>query len=344
MTASHRIGSVTAEQTGAAAQYVADLGDVTSPDPGLRSVVDPVAAAALIRNELLSRLEALLGAYSGDPVVFLSGGVDSILVAAALAHLGIRPQAITMVTAEGTDRANAQAAASALGLPHEIVELDQAALVVLAGEAIARLGIPELWSVSYAIPLLAARPVLDRLGEVGAILTGSGADVILGGGKTPRHPIDSPPARHDVDQMIRKQVASSFSYYRLVPDFYPLVLDGYADRFVRVFQTVRFWEVAATFAPQALFRTNDDQVIDKLCLRIACEQLLPESVKSLAWTKKSPFQRSAGIMDALATAARRFAATLPGAHTHRDPMAEPYEDVASRLFLALLADTATAGK
>ncbi|MFG1792653.1 asparagine synthase-related protein [Nocardia sp. NPDC049149] len=344
MTASPRIDGGTADQTGEAAQYVADLRDVTSPAPELRSVSDPVAAAALIRDELLSRLEALLGAYTGDPVVFLSGGVDSILVAAALAHLGIRPHAITMVTAAGTDRANAQAAASALGLSHEIVELDQAALVALAGEAIARLGIPELWSVSYAIPLLAAVPVLDRIGPVGAILTGSGADVILGGGKTPPHPIDAPQATHDVDRMIREQVASSFSYYRLVPDFYPLVLDGYADRFVRVFQTIRFWEIAATFAPQALFRASDNQVIDKLCLRIACDQLLPESVKSLAWTKKSPFQRSAGIMDALATAARSFAATLPGAQTHRDPMVEPYEDVASRLFLALLADTASAAE
>ncbi|WP_280431556.1 asparagine synthase-related protein [Nocardia brasiliensis] len=330
---------VLADQTGDALQYLADLREIGVPDPRRRQLADPAEAATLIGRELRSRVDAVLQAHPGDPVVMLSGGVDSIAVAAAAVQLGARPHAITVVTDTGTDATNAAAVAKALGLTHQIVELDVKAVVDLARESIARLKIPELWEITYAIPLLAAARALDALSSVGPILTGSAADAILAGGKMLHHPVESPAATVEMDQMIRKESASNFRYDRLVPDFYARVLPTYEHRFVHVFQTVRFWEIAETFAAPAMFGVHDGAPADKLCLRIACTELLPDSVKPLAWSKKAAIQRSAGIMGALATGARQFAASMPGAQTYGDPMSESYETVATRLFLGLLDDT-----
>ncbi|MFE3753088.1 asparagine synthase-related protein [Nocardia tengchongensis] len=337
MTAA-RNDRVLADQTGETMQFVADLRDIATPDPGLRQVTDPAVAAAVIGREVQDRIEAVLRASDADPVVLLSGGVDSILVAAAAVAAGARPHAITIVSEGGTDKDNAVAAARALGLTHEMIELDEPAIVDLARRAIDLLGVPELWEVTYAVPLLAALPALDRIDAVGPILTGSGADAIVAGGKQLRHPIDSPEAVEELDRIIRKESAGNFVYDRLVPDFYPRIMGTYADRFVHVFQTVRLWEVAETFAPTVLFGDHDGRPADKMCLRLACEALLLEPDRELAWAKKSAIQRSAGIMGALATAARRRAATMPGATVYGDPMTEPFESVATRLFLALLTE------
>ncbi|MVU81032.1 hypothetical protein GPX89_27755 [Nocardia sp. ET3-3] len=318
--------------------FVADLRDVATPDPDARRMTDPARVAELVAAETRDRLRAVFEAMPGDPILMLSGGVDSIFVAAAAVGLGVRPRAVTVTTADGTDRANAAAAAAALGLAHDIVELDEAAVVELARESLARLEVAELWEVSYAIPMLAIVPLLTRLATPGPILTGRGADALFAGGKTLASPIDSPEATAELDHAVRKESALELTRTRLVPDFYPRILGAHADRIVHVFQTVRFWELAETFAPPALFGTHDDHPIDKLGLRIACEQLLPPAARPLAWAKKSAIQHSAGIMGALSAAARADAASLPGAQTYTDPLTEPFEAVATRLYLARLAD------
>lgn len=327
------------DQTSEAWQQVADLRDISAPDPELRRISDPNIAADLLLSELLDRISAVLAGDPGEPVVMLSGGVDSIAVAAAAVQLGARPHAVTVVTSDGagTDAIGATAAARALGLTHELIELDDQDIDELAQEAVSRLGIAELWEVSYAVPLLAMARHLDNRNSVGPILTGSAADAILAGGKTLHHPIDSAAAVDEMDRIIRKEASSNFRWDRLVPDFQDRVIARYAARFVHVFQTVRFWEIAETFGPTALFGERNGSPVDKLALRIVCDRLLPPTVQgTLAWAKKSPIQRSAGIMGALENAARRAAADLPGARTYTDPMAESAEAVATRLFLALL--------
>lgn len=328
----------TAGQTGAALQYVADQRDISAPAADRRRITDPAIAAELLRDELLDRLNAVFRDHPGDPVILLSGGVDSIAVAAAARQLGHRPRAITVVTDDSsTDATNSAQAAAALDLEHDLLVLDGQAVTDLAHDAVSRLGTPELWEVSYAVPLLAVARALDQRTGVGAILTGSAADAILAGGKTLDNPIDSAAATAEVDRIIRKESGGNFRYQRLIPDFYARVLPQYESRFVLVFQTLRFWELAEQFAPPALFGEHDGIPADKLCLRLLCEQLLPAGTGHLAWTKKDAIQRSAGIMGALATAARRYAAQLPGAQTYTDPMTEPMDAVATRLFLANLA-------
>ncbi|MFJ1454889.1 asparagine synthase-related protein [Nocardia sp. N2S4-5] len=322
-------------QTGRPIEFVADLlDDIATPNPAARTLTDPHAAADLIAAETRSRVRAVCDALPGNPVILLSGGVDSIYVAAVAAALGRTPHAVTIVTAEASDETNAVVAAAALGLTHDIVRLSHDDVVRLAQQTMARLRTSELWEVTAGIPLLAARRGLG--GDIGPILSGSGADAILAGGRALSHPVESPSARVELDTIVRTESAANFRHDRLVPHFYPALLDEYADRLVHVFQTVRWWRVAETFSPPALFGERDGVPFDKLALRIACEKQLPIGAKHLAWAVKSPIQRSTGLTAVLFAAARAYSARLPGAATYTDPLTEPPEAVATRLYLAAL--------
>ncbi|WP_280184366.1 MULTISPECIES: asparagine synthase-related protein [Nocardia] len=320
-------------------EYVSDiLPGMKAPNPDIRTITDPQVAAEHIEAETASRLDALFEHFTGTPAVLLSGGVDSIYVAAVAVRLGARPQAITIITNGESDAPNATAAAAALGLTHDVIRLEVEDVVSLARVVMNRLGTSELWEVTAGIPLVAALPTLSRITNLGAILTGSGADAIFGGGRKLTHPVESAEARAELDGLIRAESSANFRYDRLVPDFYPDLLRGFADRLVHVFQTVRWWQVAEQFAPPALFGEHNGAVVDKLALRLACSKALPDSARRLAWTAKAPIQRSSGLMPTLATAAREFAANLPGATTYTDPRTEDPEAVATRLYLALLND------
>ncbi|WP_157185331.1 asparagine synthase C-terminal domain-containing protein [Nocardia transvalensis] len=316
---------------------MADLLDsVAAPDPGARTVTDPRVAAELVAGETRSRVRAVLEHVGGTPVVLLSGGVDSIYVAAVAAELGGAPRAVTVVTDGASDEDHASAAAEALGLRHDIVRLTRDDVIDLARDTIIRLNTSELWEVTAGIPLLAARRVLDAIPDGGAILTGSGADAILAGGRSLSYPLESDSARTELDAMIRAETAANFRRDRLVPDFYPALLEDKASRLVHVFQTVRWWRLAETLAPPALFGTRDDHPIDKLALRLACEAQLPPTAAHLAWSVKDPIQRSTGLMSVLFTAARTYAATLPGADTYTNPLTEDPEAIATRFYLDIL--------
>ncbi|MBF6453716.1 asparagine synthase-related protein [Nocardia cyriacigeorgica] len=324
-------------QTAEPLQYVSDLVDgIAEPNPAARTITDPAEAGELIAEEARSRIAAVLERFGGIPAVLLSGGVDSIYVAAVAVALGAEPVAVTVVTDGEHHEANAAVAAAALGLRHHVIRLGGADVIELSRDVMGRLGTSELWEVTAGIPLVAARRVFDTIPDLGAILGGSGADAIFGGGRQLTHPPASHAARVELDRLIRAESAANFRYDRLVPHFYPALLDGYADRLIHVYQTVRWWHLAETFAPSALFGTRDGRAFDKFALRMACDAALPAESKHLAWSPKSPIQRSSGLMGALVSAARAYAADLPGAQTYSDPMTEDAEAVATRLYLAII--------
>lgn len=326
-----------AEQTSEPLQFVSDiLAGIDEPNPSARTITNRLKAAEIVAEETRSRISAVLDKFGGTPAILLSGGVDSIYVAAVAVSLGAKPIAITIVTDGQTDEANAVTAAKALGLTHHVIRLSASEVAEVAVEVMSRLGTSELWEVTAGIPLYAARRVLDEIPDLGAILSGSGADAIFAGGRKLTHPLDSEEAKVELDTLIRAESAANFRYDRLVPDFHPLLLDAYADRLVHVFQTVRWWQIAEQFSPWVLFGQHAGRTADKYALRLACETLLPVGIKPLAWAVKSPIQRSSGLMAALATAARTHAANLPGARTYSDPMTEDIEAVATRLFLSIL--------
>ncbi|WP_305093147.1 asparagine synthase C-terminal domain-containing protein [Prescottella sp. R16] len=327
-----------AGQTATGVQYVADCENVDIDGIELRTITDADTAALAVADETADRLRAVFDAFRGRPIVLLSGGVDSILVAATAATLGTRPHAITVVTDVDTDDYGpASAAAQALGLTHEVIYLTQDEVVDLAERTTRILGTAELYEVAAAIPLVAARNAIAahaaQQDEAVALLTGSGADAIFAGGRFVTAPIDSPSATAELDAFVRAEVCANFVRHRLVPDYYERVLGDFADNLVHVFQTERFWQIGRTLAPPALFRNVDGTVRDKMPLRIACSNTLPSGAASLAWTRKSPIQRSTGVLGALTQAARASAACLPGAGTYSDPLTEPIENVAVRLYL-----------
>lgn len=320
-------------------QFVADDHVLNFDGTALRTTTDPSVAAAAVAAETRDRIRAVLDKYPAEPVVLLSGGVDSILVAAAAVSLGASPRAITVVVdGNQVDKEPAEEVAQALGLRHEVIILRSSDVVDLAAAAVAALGTNELWEVAAAIPILAAAGSIRRFTatsqEPTAVLTGSGADAIFAGGRVIGHPASSSAANRALDHAIRTETVTNFIQGRLVPDFYERLLGPQSHALIHIFQTERFWQLAEQLAPPALFGEISGIAHDKLAVRVACQNMLPETVQHLAWTRKSPIQRSSGLFDALADAARNRAAKLPGATTYSNPLTEPIEAVAARLFLA----------
>lgn len=319
-----------------AREYVADLRDITDPAPELRVINDAQLAARMLEDAIRKRVDAALdGATSAN--ILLSGGVDSIVVAAVAVEVARRCawrpdalQALTINAPNSRDGERASHAASVLGLRHRVIDLTDRDVRALAVAAKAVLGTPELWEIAAAVPLLAAREHFNR----GPTLTGSGADAILAGGKFLEHSLDSSDATAELDVLIRTEAGANFRRQRLVPDFYELLLPDSHTRHVDVFQTVALWELSSTFGPGALYGVRDGEVWDKYALRLACAVLTGDS--SLAWVPKSPIQRSSGIFDSLVRCARDDAARAPGARTYTDPTTESLEQLVARLYLAAL--------
>lgn len=92
-------------------------------------------------------------------VVLLSGGIDSIVTLAAMAHhLGVESlNAVTVCGAgRGSDLAVAEKVASSLGVPHTVVTIDKDEARAMALWAIGLLGVDEMWEVGAAIMLKSA--------------------------------------------------------------------------------------------------------------------------------------------------------------------------------------------
>ena len=111
---------------------------------------------------------------------FLSGGIDSSLVVAAMRHAGVAPLRTFTVgfeNAEYDERAHARAVAKALGTDHHEVMIKDADLVSLVEDSIGCFDAP--FADSSAIPTLAVSRFARQ--SVGVVLTGDGGDEFFGG-------------------------------------------------------------------------------------------------------------------------------------------------------------------
>lgn len=318
--------------TSAAWQDVADLIDRDSGAPERREDDRQVAVKGL--QQLLEvRIEAVLDVRPDPPGLMLSGGVDSMVVGAMLTRLGYSPTCVTVaVGSAGKDELDAaKEFARFFGLPHLVVDLDDSRLAQYARECVAALGMTELWEIAAAIPIRASFEKLRSSCATGAIFTGGGADVLLGGGIALSAPLHSEMAREQVRQQIWGQVLRSFSVDRLVPDFFTKVLGQDSQDFIKVFQTVDFWDFTARLGPTNLFDLKLNGWIDKACLRDLAFLLgVPDE---LATRPKDPLQRSAGVFSGLAALARKQAAMFDGATTYSNPLNEPTDQVLARYYL-----------
>ena len=225
----------------------------------------------------------------------LSGGIDSVLLAAAWRKFAEPPLCVTVAAAgiPSGDREQAAAAAAHLGLEHHTVELTTAEIRRLARRAVALLGVDEMWEIGAAIPIMSAAAAAREAGRNGPIISGAGADVLFAGGMR----LVAPAAAEELRSRVWAELGSAFRYDRLVPDFFDRILGADAKRFFEVFQTVEAWELAANFAPSVLFaQAADGTLVDKLCLRELAVEWGAEP--TLAWAPKNPMQFSSGMIDA----------------------------------------------
>jgi asparagine synthase (glutamine-hydrolysing) len=193
-------------------------------------IEDPAAAEAELWETLLKSVERHL--VSDVPVgLFLSGGIDSSLVAAACAETGMKPTCFTLAL---DDPARDESPIAALlcrhfGLAHEVEPMDEAD----ARPFDARLGamFDEPFAVSSALTTAAISARASRRFKV--MLSGEGGDELFGGYSWYRRWIETYGLAGE--RRIRGAFARAFARLggRLAPPADPL--EGYAD-FVSAFR------------------------------------------------------------------------------------------------------------
>lgn len=145
----------------------------TEPD---RELTDPVKARQALRASV-ERAVAGLIPRDMPCLLELSGGVDSSILAAALAAHGADARAVTLVTdeREGDERVYARAATTATGLPlDELAVTGAVDLAMPAAVRSARPGLP--MTLSLADELLAQKA---RTEIIGAFVSGAGGDCVF---------------------------------------------------------------------------------------------------------------------------------------------------------------------
>lgn len=149
-----------------------------------RPPAPPPATPAEAAAELRRRVDAAVAdrLVADVPVgAFLSGGIDSAIITAAMAARGIRPRTFTVGFAGASDyyeeRPAARAVAEHLGTDHTDIELDPATALAAVPEVLAATDEP--FADSSALPTwLLAR---ETRAHVTVALSGDGADELFGG-------------------------------------------------------------------------------------------------------------------------------------------------------------------
>lgn len=325
-------------------EYLADNIDVRIK--GKRSIKDLNTAAQGVISYTKIRVLEVFHAHndylennenekSGKLGLMLSGGIDSVLLAAVLKDLGIDFHAVT-VAAKGLnsqDRDNSIALAEKLNFSHSVVEVDSKTLSTEIPLIVEKLGIDELWEVLAALPISLAFKEFNNKGVKGLVLTGNGADAIFAGGKILKEKnLYSENANNELDSLVLQDVSRNFTRDRVIPDFYERVLGKDDKRFTMTFQNRQAWELSHLLAPNVLW-TEDEMArkYDKSALRKAAEIL--NVPKELAWTSKSPLQKSSGLMDALILHVRESMARYENATNYTNPLEEDIDILLARTAL-----------
>ncbi|WIM68967.1 asparagine synthase-related protein [Corynebacterium breve] len=314
------------------AEYVADERVI---DPGTYEIVTYNDAAHAITAYLEQRLQSVFRRWPARPVVMLSGGVDSILMASFAADQ--RPNALAVTfsqesSAEAQEEAEAAAeVATILGLEHVVLSPSASELRSLLASTVRRLDTSEPWEVLAGLVVHAVDQEACRRGATGALLSGGGADALFLGGE----PLDP---QHDNyleawDAKVRAKVEANFRRERFIPDFYERLIDD-PDRHVQVWQTHAAVDLALSLHPQVT--RGEDLAGDKVIFRrLAVQRGIPERLVAL---QKNPLQVSSGGISGIVDVARRDLTAQFGERTYSDPLLEPLDFTVARLFLNTLLE------
>lgn len=315
------------EPGSASFEYVPDWVDLSSYGSTVISRTD-VAVAGVI-DYLSRRVQALAEKWDERPILMLSGGVDSLLLAAAMVRQGLNPLAVTFTAIVGDwvdeEAQRASALCSVFDLEHELVSPSPTEFAVAAEQNARVLGVSDPWEVVAAVVLSKCEQRADSLGLRGPIFTGGGADSVFLGGETFE---EGKPSSVEWSKAVRDRVSKNFTRHRLIPDFYERLL-AQPDRHIQCWQTLSAVDFGLSLQPTAV--RGDDLATDKLVLREAAVELgVP---RELVFHAKNPMQVSSGGVAALVGSARAWLSTRRGSAEYADPFTEPLEYTVARLWL-----------
>ncbi len=260
--------------------------------------LEPGADVEAIARGLRQQLEAAVRKWLVADVevgAFLSGGLDSSLIAALAARaLGHPLKTFAVGTAGSPDLAAARAVAAHIGSEHREHVFDEGELAAVLRHVLYHLESADVDLVRSAMPTHFATTLARR--HVKAVLTGEGADELFAG-YAYHHAYAGDPAAlageitrslgtmHNINLQRVDRITMAQGLEARTP-FLDRDLIAHAQQI-----------------PAALkMKVTAQGTVEKWILRKACEDLLPPD---LVWRKKAQFDEGSGTVDALDRALAR---------------------------------------
>ena len=269
-------------------QGAAELAPGEDPEPIWREL--RLVLEAAVRKWMVADVE--VGA-------FLSGGLDSSIIAALAARAVDRPLKTFSVGTEGSpDLAAARAVARHIGSDHHEFVFTADDLADVLPHVIYHLESADIDLVRSALPTHFATTLARR--HVKAVLTGEGADELFAGytyhhayARKPRALADeitrSLGAMHNINLQRVDRITMAQGLEARTP---------FLDR-----DLIDFAQSIPASLKIKITGETTQETVEKWILRKACEDLLPAD---LVWRKKAQFDEGSGTVDALDLALSRF--------------------------------------
>lgn len=292
--------------------------------PQGRAEIKPGEDPESIWRELRVALEAAVRKWMVADVevgAFLSGGLDSSIIAALAARAVDRPlKTFSVGTAGSPDLVAARAVAKHIGSDHHELTFTAEDLAEILPEVIYHLESADVDLVRSALPTHFATTLARR--HVKAILTGEGADELFAGyayhhsyAKKPRALADeitrSLGAMHNVNLQRVDRISMAQGLEARTP---------FLDQ-----DLIQFAQSIPAALKMKVTDADAQETTEKWILRKACEDLLPAA---LVWRKKAQFDEGSGTVDVLDQALSHLA----GISTPVD------REIEGRLYEQLLRD------
>ncbi len=235
---------------------------------------------------------------------FLSGGLDSSIIAALAARAIDRPlKTFSIGTAGSPDLAAARAVAKHIGSDHHELVFTADDLVKVLPHVIYQLESADVDLVRSALPTHFAATLARR--HVKAVLTGEGADELFAGytyhhayAHNPRALADeltrSLGAMHNINLQRVDRITMGQGLEARTP---------FLDR-----DLIDFAQSIPASLKMKITGENPHETTEKWILRKACEDLLPADV---VWRKKAQFDEGSGTIDVLNQALSQLLGQMP---------------------------------
>ncbi len=274
-------------------QGAAELEPEEDPEPIWREL--RLVLEAAVRKWMVADVE--VGA-------FLSGGLDSSVIAALATHAIDRPlQTFSVGTAGSPDLAAARAVAQHIGSDHQELVFTADDLAKVVAHVIYHLESADVDLVRSAMPTHFATTLARR--HVKAVLTGEGADELFAGyayhhayARKPRALADeitrSLGAMHNINLQRVDRITMAQGLEARTP---------FLDR-----DLIDFAQSIPATLKMKITDEETQGTTEKWILRIACEDLLPADV---VWRNKVQFDEGSGTVDTLDQALSRLVGMTP---------------------------------